>query len=400
MEYENVLLVSYYYPPLNRVASYRLWHWANFLSDNSYQVSVYTTQKSESDGPLEDFKSKATVIEYQSILSKALNSLKLTKRKRVDKASRKANRFLWAFVGPVFRLRLARKTDVIIMSYGPVESVIAGCLFKAINSKALLIMDYRDPWTGNPYKTSGILDRFLEKIALKMSDSVVTVSAGMSGLISKDFHREYIYTVYNGFIGDFQVDLATRPRLEHPIRILHAGTIYKGMRDPAPLFRVLKNICDEGVDLKGKIEVIFIGDRTANVSALAEEFAVSELVKTPGQVSKAESEKLQSEVDLLLLLSSSDAVSDTIVPAKVFEYITSGTPVLGIGFPTSSELGSILDESGCGLVCNQNEDLIYELLTNYLKLEKPNWFTPQLDAISRYSRSHQAKFLLEALRSK
>ncbi len=132
--------------------------------------------------------------------------------------------------------------------------------------------------------------------------------------------------------------LSRGERRELPLTLLHAGEIYAG-RDPMPLFQALAqmNARDSTFQLNilGRNEVNFEGVLAKN--------RWNEFVHVLGQRGYQDSLDEMSQADILVLF---DGPGRTIgVPAKLYEYLGAGRPILALAEPLG-DTATILRKSG------------------------------------------------------
>jgi hypothetical protein len=105
--------------------------------------------------------------------------------------------------------------------------------------------------------------------------------------------------------------------------------------------------------------------------------------------------QVQQEADLLLLLETPKA---GIVPAKLFEYMASGRPILSIGPDERSATADILIATGTGRSVGMDARAIMNAVEDVLQGRNPPWFTPDVHAVLRYSRKSRAQAMYEFVR--
>src|SRR5262249_19220316 len=127
-----------------------------------------------------------------------------------------------------------------------------------------------------------------------------------------------------------------------PIRILHAGQLYMG-RDPRPILDAIATI---GPNEVPPFEVGFFGRTSyapgSDLMADARARGVQERVRCGAQVGYQEALARMQSADVLLLLEPSNR--DVGVPAKLFEYVGAGRPILAVA-GTSPDLATVLSQS-------------------------------------------------------
>jgi len=109
--------------------------------------------------------------------------------------------------------------------------------------------------------------------------------------------------------------------------------------------------------------------------------------------------KKQINASLLLLLESSDLSARGVVTGKIFEYITSGRPIICIGSKPEYEIGKILKETGTGRVFTlKDQKRIEDCITKTLKGNGLYYsFKPNIKNIMKYSRKNIALNFLKKL---
>src|SRR3546814_4966906 len=80
--------------------------------------------------------------------------------------------------------------------------------------------------------------------------------------------------------------------------IFHTGGIYRGRRDPSPLFDAISRY----PDLKRRVRVVFYGLATDYVPAIARDFEVEDSIEVHPRVEHTEALRQQRLSDVLLLM--------------------------------------------------------------------------------------------------
>jgi glycosyltransferase involved in cell wall biosynthesis len=118
---------------------------------------------------------------------------------------------------------------------------------------------------------------------------------------------------------------------------LHAGEFYAG-RDPRPFFDALQ-------DANLPVQVELLGRQTESICDFPSEIrqrGLENIVKLIGQVPYAEAIERMSRADILLLVHTPDYKIG--VPAKLYEYLGAGRPILALADP-DSDVAWVLRES-------------------------------------------------------
>lgn len=407
----RILIVSTFFPPLNSIASLRPHSWAKFWSQEGHDVTVLTMEKTPSPSndlqlPCEGFK----VIE-----APAPSLLKKLKERGVGQPTERKKGWKSRFIeylrfkkGVFNACRMPDFTDLwilpalhavkdespfdlVVSTAGPYSTHIVAHRIKKRGQAMKWVADYRDTWSNN-YIYPGLpllnrLEVFLEKRLLKNADLITTVSEPFAHEFS-NHHETPVLAIENGFDPS---DLEQLPQesifpSDGKIRIVHTGSLYLGKRDPTPLFRVLGRLQDN------RYEVLFVGERQANLEALIEEYQVKDYVKEVGRVSRQDALRMQRDADALLFLPWNDASVEGVLTGKIFEYLFSGTPIIALGASHLEESQKLILEAGAGWAC-LNDDQVAEALQEIPK----TIFHPHQNVLDRYNRKVLAQRMLEGV---
>jgi glycosyltransferase involved in cell wall biosynthesis len=111
--------------------------------------------------------------------------------------------------------------------------------------------------------------------------------------------------------------------------------------------------------------------------------------------------EIMQAADVLLLLMSDNGHWSDIMPAKVFEYLRSGTPVLAIA--PDGPASRVIIETGVGCVVRPNDILqlckILKLIAADMSEFRKRYFCPQAEIIRRFERRSLTRELVKVLDS-
>lgn len=415
----RILIVSTFFPPLNSIASLRPYTWAKYWTLEGHDVTVLTTQKQEDPKTalsVENPGFKALEVPALSFL----NSLKthyqpkngdkkesfmkiffhfLRFKKGILNACRMPD--LTAFWVPK-ALRAIQKEkpwDVVISSSGPYTVHLVAEKLKRQGLAKKWVADYRDTWSDN-YIYPGIFplncyERYLEKKLLLSSDLITTISEPFAREFRKK-HKKTVLTIENGYeASDFQtVSLEKLLPDDGKYRIIHTGSLYLEKRDPTPLFKAIDALRNH--PLLQKLEVLFVGDRQANLEHLIDRFQVASWVKPYGFVNHETALKMQQEAHALLFLPWNDPSIDGVLSGKIFEYLASGSLILAACCPSVEASQQLIVEAKAGHLLPTQEKIQAFLLE---KLANPQKEKVSVDPslLLKYDRKVLAKKLLQHL---
>ena len=132
-----------------------------------------------------------------------------------------------------------------------------------------------------------------------------------------------------------------------PITVLYTGTIYPGRRDPSPLFQAVSALGP----LRDRIQLAFCGQDLRGVQAAAAKHGVLDRLKLIPTMPYRAALQAQAEADVLLLLLWNHPDEVGVLPAKLFEYIGAGRPIMALGLETGSA-ADIIRTRHMGVVAN------------------------------------------------
>jgi glycosyltransferase involved in cell wall biosynthesis len=303
-------------------------------------------------------------------------------------------------------LRLIRKyRPSVIWSTYPIATahLIASTLHRV--SGIPWVADFRDIMTDDDYPPQPRLRRayrWIERGVVRDAALVVQVTASARRIYLERYPTLSSVTcrmIPNGYDEEDFSALSIRggvlPAL--PLRLIHAGLIYSEERDPRPFFRALARLRRDGiisperlrVDLKGAGSESYFG-------RLIQELGIGDIVFLSPRVPYHEALRECGEAAGLLVLQGPSC--DGQIPAKTYEYLRLGRPILALTTETGDTAGLVRECGGATVVDLMDEAAIYEALPVFLDaLEKGRHPYPDPVRSSRYARRSQAGDLAKCL---
>lgn len=425
----KILIVADYFPPQNSIASLRPYTWAKYWSLMGHEVIVLTTKKNKHDNDLKLDCSSFRVIEIENSLKKRLKfffhrkSVNASSNQTIETNSNYIKKYvknkIVSFIEkrgifstarmPDFNDFIIQKAydavknetfDLVISTAGPYSEHLIAKKLKNMNIAQFWVADYRDLWTQNhifkgmfPFT---IFEEYLESKVNKCADIITTVSLPLAMQIKDKYQLDKVEVIENGFDVDDLKNISEEPFwTDQKVRLVYTGVIYDGKRDPSPLFQAIHEISNsDKKNLLNKLEVIFIGNNQALIDSLIAKFNVELWVMYKGFLCREDSLRMQRDAHALIFLEFEGNGVDGILTGKLFEYLYSGTEILGIGITNRSSAGKLIAESGHGINFGKDsyslKNYLIEILTNNNKKITKNW-----KIIDKYSRKKQAELLLD-----
>ena len=234
---------------------------------------------------------------------------------------------------------LNRHRDSVLYSSAPHWTAhLIGLLAKRLAGRPW-IADFRDPWRANPfrklpYPSVNRFDAWLETQVVRNADRVICNTE----FVREDFETrfpEYVgrfVTIPNGFDPeDYDGIVAHQPVGQSQLVITHAGYFY-GPRRPQPILQAIRLLRNQG-RLGRQPCVQLIGTPTYEgrcLKSIAAEFGVEDDVIIQGEVPHRQTLEALRGSDIQLLVGFGGKGSELQVPAKLFEYLGVGRPILAL----------------------------------------------------------------------
>ncbi len=245
--------------------------------------------------------------------------------------------------------KLAREvgSDLVFATSGPHAALLYGREV-ARRTNLPLVLDLRDPWSLNflQSRRAGWVrwaEQKLEEGLFRAADRVVlTCSEAATAYVNlyPDLPPYKIQTIYNSF------DPIYRPRPREragPLKLVHFGNCY-GPRRLAPVLSAIARLREAGLLATDEILLEHLGRPAQEDLELAGQLGLSGVYSARPFVPYAEGLDLLAQADLQVLLAYGHET--LFIPAKLFDYLLVGRPILCVSEP--SELTEIVHSTGSG----------------------------------------------------
>lgn len=350
----NILLVAYYFPPLNCAGSVRPAQMARWLRRSGHSVTVLTHGHRQLTGPepgiirVHDpafarahrgkkyfhwlfWRAWAELLNYGGCYASVFSPWRRAVLRRAGE------------IGRVCR------PDLILATYPPLEALEIGLELSRL-FHVPLVSDFRD----------GLLFRSIEEKRLAAhrcvrekygkteaaiaahSQRIVTVTPVLEEYFVRQYPGSRCATVYNGYDEDEYHDLPEHPLAPGFFHIVHTGRF--ALSDSAtaigPFLGALRQAGCDHPDRPFRLHLVGEHSRR-EMSLLGDLIHAGAATVLPLQ-GRRETLAWQKAADLLLLITRPGIRSG--IPLKLFEYLFSGKPVLAL----SDDAGVRRIVEGCG----------------------------------------------------
>ena len=165
------------------------------------------------------------------------------------------------------------------------------------------------------------------------------------------------------------------------------------------VWKVLGEMIKESKDFEKDLNVKLIGKCAQEVYRSVEEFELHEQVEYVNYMPHEEVLKYQRSSQVLLLSVNKVPSAKSIITGKVFEYMQSKRPIIGIG-TVDGDLSLIMKKTKAGVVVDFDDASSLKSLINelYIKFKDDKLEVESID-VDRYHRKNLTKNLVEILKN-
>ena len=245
----------------------------------------------------------------------------------------------------------------LIVSTGPPQSMHLIGRKLAQETGLPWIADFRDPWTKIFYfkhlSMTLATKRWHEKMEKRVLDEATRVVA-VSPLVQQEFQamtKTPVELITNGFD---ECDFLQEPFKmaeggpQQSFTITHTG-LFAADGNPTVLWEVLAEKCNKDSVFKKLLKIRLIGKTDEQIIKAIEDAGLGDCLENLGYQPHAEAVDQQRKASLLILPLRKEPEYKAVLPGKLFEYMASYRPILGIGQPDGA-MSMILDSTRTGVV--------------------------------------------------
>ncbi|HSL21148.1 MAG TPA: glycosyltransferase family 4 protein [Vicinamibacterales bacterium] len=380
----RILIVSYYFPPDSAVGGLRAAKFARTLPEFGWQPYVLTVVDDARDQgidaerlrglegvPITRVRGLPTLASLYVRARNGLRGLFGMDRKAADSAAtipltpagrspretlaQRLKRYVvslvvllpdqaknWSLASAVQAVRLVRRHDIdCILTSGPPFSTHLVGLIAKLFTRVRWLADFRDPWVEmlparfpeTHSRVSDHLETWMEAAVIKRADRVLTTTERLRASLMGRFpglQAEKFVCLSNSIdTGRFPVD--EQVAKYGPLTITYAGTLYFD-RTPEPLFRAVGELIGNRAIRESDIRIKLVG-RCQEVDGvdtrtIARRYGLDAVVEVIEPVPYSEAIAIMRRSHLLLVIAPDG--HQLVVGAKLFDYLGSGSSILGL----------------------------------------------------------------------
>lgn len=396
---KKLLVISFFFPPSSKAGAHRAVSLAQFLPRFGWEPVFIAPHESRYFGipPRIDYKLNEIVrpfavynIPLKTPFQRGEEHLfaRVT-RKLLESSLPPDSRIVWNLAIKKRLAEIINTHDIkaVFISATPFSSFLLAPHIKK-EFKLPVILDYRDPWSGN-YEMKKTLPRRLTNLrfelqALKHADLVTTASYRIIDFIKDYLPQEYktlndYYPLPYGFDKEF-FDTQVNPLYDVDHSVI-TGTFAGSVHGEPFVDDILKgiNLFVSTLSKKNELKINTYGtlfgiSQNAN-KGLIQKYALGSTVNLLPYVSYDNFLRVLRESHFLIMPHGSSDLARTLYPTKFFDYLGVRRPILYIG--KEGQVWETISELGAGVcvtpntedIANGLEKIIYQI-NNFYNFDK------------------------------
>ena len=365
---KEILFISYYFPPFSKILSIRAAEFTKRLVKNGYKIFVVSSKSNKNahkDGELLR-KVKSPMIKNTKVFN--LSFAKEGFQSNIKKTTLHFKLFKlvlflhWIPLSFLASRRIIKKNNIklIYVSAPPFFTLLLGYLLK-FSCKIPLIIEYRDPWSYNPYlketMTKSIENFYLkmEKSILKSADWIITISEGMKQFLLDNFpetRNKRIRAIPHGINIDDVEKITKRSNIPKEIIFTFTGNLY-GLRDLEPLIRIVSTSHELGKLNNISLNINIFGRYDSkHLTSLFKKYDVYKYFHLEGFVPRDVC--LEEVLNSSLALHVGENLNYPTLSFKILEYLSMRKKIVYIG-REESYTAKFLEKYGLGITLPIND---------------------------------------------
>ena len=429
MDNNKILIITYYWPPAGGPGVQRWLKFVKYLPEFGFQPIVYIPENPSypiiDENLLSEVNDQSIILrnkitepyQWASFLSKnkttKISSGIIPNKKKQTFLDQlllwiRGNifipdaRFLWVKPSVKYLEKYILENEITsIITSGPPHSLhlIGLELKQKLNVK--WIADFRDPWTTIGYHKALKLSEFatnkhkqLEYEVLNSADLILVTSPSTRAEF-KQITSKPIEVITNGY----DVEKIGNQVLDKKFTLSHIGS-FLSERNPRILWESISELIRENPLFASHFQLKLIGAVSQEVLDSIALFQLQNYLNYIGYVSHDEAIIHQKKSQVLLLIEINSEDTKSIIPGKLFEYMVSERPIIGIG-PIGSDFAEIILDTNTGVFTNYSEkEKLKNYIANYFSLFLEGNLKSNAVGLQKYSRRNLTEKLAIILNRK
>lgn len=399
----NILIISNFFFPINRIASFRMNAFAKYFHAAGHEVTVVTENTCDYTTFWEGCE--VHYIKDPIASDQQMQQYEQSRRRWVPRRIAKALEFrltldtnrLWRIRAQkcVKQLLDRRNFDIVLTTYGRLSPHMIAMAMRRKGYKFYWIADMRDEMSeGKSRKDPWMVSRRLlghERRIVNNADLVLSVSKPiLDGFRAKATHNRFL-EIRNGY--DYEE--IHEAFFQSHFTMGYIGNFYYKM-PPTNWFKAYSElIYDERLPADSKIKIVGNGTKL-NIPE-----SIKPNVEELDAVIHEEAVKISIyETDVLVMMYPNNGRKG-VYSGKLMDYLATNKPIIAMYDPTDV-VGALMEETKAGFAVDESDiEGIKEAIMKCYRIWQNREVLPRnWDNIRRYSRRYQTQLLLDYLASK
>lgn len=210
------------------------------------------------------------------------------------------------------------------------------------------VADFRDPMVQDGYPSDPAVRAHFRQIEARAVERASLCAFTTPGTV-RDYANRYPHlaekfvNIENGYDEETFTNLTPGDPLNPGFHtFLHSGIVYPSERDPTRLLQALKNLSSSGAAQNIRMRFRAPAHESLLIE-MAEKLGVAEYIEVLPPVSYREALEEMMRADSLLIMQAANCNNQ--IPAKLYEYLRAGRPILGLTDP-SGDTATVLRRAG------------------------------------------------------
>lgn len=220
------------------------------------------------------------------------------------------------------------------------------------------VVDLRDPWVGNKF----IYDRYnekrkekeikLEAEVIKYADKVINVTENITNMYIERYpeYKDKFITITNGF----DINDKVEEKMESKKFIINYSGIIVDGQSPEVFLKVIEELVKENSDFKNDLLVKFTGTIVNKYKCLLDNEDIKSNIEVNGYAAHNVVLKDMKKASINLVILPDTEESKGIYTGKIFDYILSEKPILGI-MPLGGVASELINSKKIGVAVDYND---------------------------------------------
>lgn len=263
------------------------------------------------------------------------------------------------------------------------------------------VADFRDPWTTIGYHKALKLSEFaankhkqFESKVLNNADLILVTSPSTRAEFKKITSKP-IEVITNGY----DVEKIGNQIVDKKFSLAHIGS-FLSERNPRILWESISELIRENPLFASHFQLKLIGAISQEVLDSIALFQLQNYVNNLGYVSHDEAIVHQKKSQVLLLIEINSEDTKSIIPGKLFEYLVSERPIIGVG-PKGCDFAEIIIDTNTGVFVDYSEkEKLKNYIANYFSLFLEGNLKSNGVGLQKYSRKNLTEKLANLLNRK